>query len=249
LRRIAAGRPDDPTVAQLSVAVNRLFRDLDRYLNPPLIALETSVVQEPRQAQSFSQMFLPGMIFMAFLFVTKGLAADIWNEQARGTLRRLKVTPAAFASFLAGRVLAAGAVCGAVAAVSVAAMIGLAGVPVASPGQALLWLFAFSVACFAVLLLLCVYASGPRAADLLTNLIIFPLMLLGGSMFPFESMPAWMANIGRWTPNGWAVVRFRGILAGAVTWPDYWAGLAALTLVSAVMLLVAVRRLSRGFLR
>ena len=30
----------------------------------------------------------------------------------------------------------------------------------------------------------------------------------GGSFFPFETMPDWMASFGQLTPNGWALVQF-----------------------------------------
>jgi ABC-type uncharacterized transport system permease subunit len=40
-------------------------------------------------------------------------------------------------------------------------------------------------------------------------------MMIGGSFFPFEAMPAWMAAIGQWTPNGLAVLRLKDLLYGA----------------------------------
>ena len=54
----------------------------------------------------------------------------------------------------------------------------------------------------------------PRAASVLTNSIAMPLLFIGGSFFPFETMPAWMARIGRWTPNGWALGHLKDILDG-----------------------------------
>jgi ABC-type multidrug transport system permease subunit len=38
--------------------------------------------------------------------------------------------------------------------------------------------------------------------------------MLGGSFFPFEVMPDWMARIGKLTPNGWSLLRLREILDG-----------------------------------
>ena len=45
-------------------------------------------------------------------------------------------------------------------------------------------------------------------------MIVFPLIMIGGSFFPFEVMPAWMARIGRWTPNGLASRNVKQILFG-----------------------------------
>jgi ABC-type uncharacterized transport system permease subunit len=63
-------------------------------------------------------------------------------------------------------------------------------------------------------------------------------MMLGGSFFPFEAMPRWMAAVGRWTPNGQAVARLKEILDGT-------ASAAPLLLASAAMLVPAV--LAVGF--
>ena len=41
-----------------------------------------------------------------------------------------------------------------------------------------------------------------RAASLITAISMFPLLMLGGSFFPFEAMPSWMAQAGKFTPNG-----------------------------------------------
>ncbi len=36
--------------------------------------------------------------------------------------------------------------------------------------------------------------------------------MIGGSFFPSESMPAWMAGVGAWTPNGMALELLKDIL-------------------------------------
>jgi ABC-type multidrug transport system permease subunit len=38
--------------------------------------------------------------------------------------------------------------------------------------------------------------------------------MIGGSFFPFEVMPPWMASIGRWTPNGLAVTQTKALMFG-----------------------------------
>ena len=63
-------------------------------------------------------------------------------------------------------------------------------------------------------------------------MILFPLLMVGGSFFPFAVMPEWMAAIGRRTPNGMALVQFEAILFGtseplAVLRTGAYIGLAA----------------------
>jgi hypothetical protein len=46
------------------------------------------------------------------------------------------------------------------------------------------------------------WARTQRTAGLIGNLLLFPMIMVGGSLIPFEAMPGWLADIGRFTPNG-----------------------------------------------
>jgi ABC-2 type transport system permease protein len=92
------------------------------------------------------------------------------------------------------------------------------------------------------------HASSQRAAVVLGNLVVFPLMLAGGCFFPFEMMPGWMARIARLTPTGWAVVQFKAVLSGSANARGLAAALAGLALVSALAFWLVLRRTRRSFL-
>jgi ABC-type multidrug transport system permease subunit len=245
LRTFQAGRPPtDVEIARSSVVMRNLGTKLSKYLNPPLIELETSVMQEKRQTGSFASLFFPGMLFMALMFISNNLATEMWREQMQGTLRRLAMTPAPLGAFLGGRVLFAGMVMLAVTLAGIGAMRWMS-VPVASIPAAALWLVFAGTVFFLLLLLLSMHASNRRAANVLGNLVIFPLMLVGGGMFPLELMPAWMAKVGSVTPNGWAVVQFKAILSGLANAQGLAAATAGLLVVGALAFLLALRRLRR----
>src|SRR5439155_24239797 len=90
------------------------------------------------------------------------------------------------------------------------------------------------------------FASTPRGASVMGNLLMFPLAMIGGCFFPFEWMPDWMARIGRLTPNGWAIVQFKAILAGSSDGRQLAAAVAGLAAVTALAFALALRRLRRG---
>ena len=249
LRAFRTGQaPSDPAVAASSVAINRLMTRLRKYIDPPLIELETAVVAERKQTQSFGSLFFPGMIFMALMFIANTMAIEIWREQMQGTLRRLAMTPAPLGAFLAGRVLVVALVIAGVGIAGLAAMRWLVAVPVANTPAAILWLVFAGTVFYLLLLVASLHASNRRAANVVGNMVVFPLMLLGGTMFPFEAMPDWMARIGRLTPNGWAVTQFKAILAGTAQPRELLAAIAGLIVVSALAYAVALRRMRRGFL-
>jgi ABC-type multidrug transport system permease subunit len=71
--------------------------------------------------------------------------------------------------------------------------------------------------------------------------------MIGGCFFPFEWMPDWMARIGRWTPNGWAIVQFKAILAGSIDASHLAVAAIGLVAVGLLAFAVALRRLRGGF--
>jgi ABC-type Na+ efflux pump permease subunit len=232
------------TILDESFYVRRLGHRPDR----PPIELESVVLQEQPQYRSFAALFFPGLIFMALLLVTNELAGEIWNERGLGTLRRMATMPVRLGAFLAGRtVFVALVLCG-IAFAGLAAMHGFAGVPASNLPGAALWIVLSGVALFLLLLLVAVHGSSQRGANLLGNLVALPLALIGGSFFPFEIMPEWMARVGRLTPNGWAVVQFRAILFGSPSAAGLLWAITGLAIAGALAFTLALRRIRRSFL-
>jgi ABC-type multidrug transport system permease subunit len=89
------------------------------------------------------------------------------------------------------------------------------------------------------------YATNQRAGMVLANCVLFPLMFMGGSFFPFDAMPSWMAAIGRRTPNGWALQRLEDILFEAPGAGSLAAAVGILLTAGAVLFLFSERRMRR----
>jgi ABC-2 type transport system permease protein len=235
-------------VAAVSVEFYRIGKSLAGWLSPPRLKLETqTLATQSSPRRGFAAAFVPGMVFLALLFLAMGLSADLWRERAHGVLRRWLATPRSVESLLAGKLLAAMTVSFAVSLIALGCGLWIAGLPLGPLIPATLWC-TFSAALFFLLLsLLQLYAANERTAHVLVNLALFPMILLGGSLFPFEVMPGSLARIGRLTPNGWALARLRELLDGAAD-PVRLAHTAAwLALVAAAAFLLAARRVRRHF--
>lgn len=242
------GNPTDQTVAQTSIAFRRLGERVARYLNPPLMQLETKVAEEKAaRTVNFGALFFPGMLFMAILFIAEGLSGDIWKERNRGTLRRLAATAGRLPALLAGKLVCAAAVLCVMAVLALLAARWLVNLPIASYSLAIVWIVVSGASMFLMMLLIQMHASSERTAGVLGNVVVFPLIMAGGSFFPFESMPGWLAAIGRWTPNGWALLYLKSILAGTAQPLPLAIGFAGLGLFSAAAFLLAWRRLRTVF--
>lgn len=239
------GPPSNQTVVASSIAINRLVTDLRRYLSPLLIELDTQVIQE--KVVNFGLLFFPGMLFMALLFIAGSLSRELWKERAQGTLRRLAVTPGKLEAFLAGKLIAAGAIFGGISAVALFGGADLVDVPIRHAPAAVLWMIFSGSVLFLLLALLTLFASSQRAASVLNNLVIFPLAMVGGAFFPFEVMPDSFVRIGRLTPNGWALGQLKTILSGSADLGALAWSFAGLAIAGAVAFLLAMRRMRRAF--
>lgn len=243
------GPPSDESIADSSVRYSHLFRDFDRYLDPLLIDVEVEVSEENpgrRQINLGAAMF-PSITFMAVLFLAAGLAADIWKEQMAGTLRHVVVTPGSVAGFLGGKFLALWTVFVFIGIVSLLAGKILIRAEIHSAILAVLWIGICGAALYMLFVLLHTMFPNPRAATMLSTLLMMIFGMLGGSFFPFEIMPQSLANIGRWMPNGWALLRFRDILGGQADPLKLVAAFGIVIGISALLFALAARRLRRKF--
>jgi ABC-type multidrug transport system permease subunit len=254
LRELAAGPPQgarvfsNDEIARISVAINQVMERLSKYLFPPAIQLETSLDQaQTQQSISPVRLFLPGVLFMALMFLAGSLSEDVWRERDQGTLRRVASTPTSVAALLGGKLLAGGIVIlGAMLVVLLAGMLYLE-LPLRRLPLALAWTAASGVVLFLLLIAIQLHATSQRAGSVLTSSLVFPLLFLGGCMFPFEVMPQWMVTIGRRTPNGWALQSLKDILFGRADASDLGAALAVLLAVALALFLACERRMRRGF--
>jgi len=228
--------------------INRTIGRIGPYIMPPVVTLETKrEVQDTGQSLGLGALFFPGVLFMSLLFMASGLASDVWQEAELGTLRRVITTPQNIAGFLAGKLLAGAIlICGVVLAALLVGVWAFQVKPLVIP-VGLLWATFSGVVFLMGLTLIQLHASSARTAGTLTTMIIFPLLMVGGSFFPFESMPAGLARFGRLTPNGWALTQLKAILWGGVEPGSIAIAFAGLVAVGLVAFWISARRLQRGF--
>jgi ABC-type multidrug transport system permease subunit len=237
------GPPADADVASIAGEINRQIAQLQGVLLPPVIDLSVRTNTPTAQPLNFGQIFLPGMLFMSFLFIAQGMSFDVWEEKREGTLRRLLSAPQSAAKLLLGKLIAGMAVTTAVALVGLLAAIGWFDLSWSRVPGALLWCAFVSGALISLLTLLHLFARSQRGSELLTGVIVFPLMMLGGSFFPFEQMPPWMAAAGRWTPNGLGVARLKELLYGDVSAAAVAVAVLGIGIPAALAFALARRRL------
>ena len=173
------------------------------------------------------------------------MSSDVWDEKSEGTLRRVLTTPQSAGRLLLGKLLAALVMTTVVALTGLLAAVAWFGLAWSRIPGALVWCVFVTGALIALLTLLQLLAGTQRGSELLSSIIVFPLMMLGGSFFPFESMPPWMAAAGRWTPNGLGVARLKDLLYGDFSARTLAVAALGIGIPAALAFLGSCRRLRR----
>lgn len=246
---------DGPTALQIVAVATRvgaIVEQVSEYVDPLGIKLESETdtpEQDTRKTQSSAAsnvpmtfFIFPGILLMALVFMGEGLSGDIWIERNQGTLRRVVTTPGTLIEFLAGKLAAGLVVIGGVSLLLLVIGIAHLGLPWRSLPLALAWMILSGAVLTAAMQVVQLWVSSQRAGSVVTNSVMFPLMMIGGSFFPFEAMPKWMASIGQWTPNGWMLVHLKAILLGQAEASSLSVAALALTSILVMLFGIGVRR-------
>jgi ABC-type Na+ efflux pump permease subunit len=241
--------PPDALVAAMAVGLQNKFEAILPQFNPPTI--ELTIVEPPKSEPGppLAVLFLPGIIIMAVMFSANGLANDFWREREQGTLRRLVYAPGMLGSFVVGKALAAAATISLIGGLTFAIGLLYHGISWAKLPSSLLWIAISGVALFAWLSMLQMSFSSRRQANVISGMLLFPLLMAGGSFFPLAVLPGWIAVVGRASPNGFVTDKLTTEITAAGNWviePASW----LLVIVAAVIgLFACALRLRSGFAR
>jgi len=246
---LEAGKAADVFTAAISVEIRNKFEDIAKKLDP--LAIELEIVEPPpsEPRPDYALLFLPGIILMAVLFSSSSLAADYWVERDKGTLRRLVSAPGALAGFVTGKAMAAFILMGTVVTVTLIVGFAYHGVAWSKFIPSLLWVTLGGVGLFAWFSALQMLFPNARVANIITTVLLFPLLMVGGSFFPLAALPDWIANMGRFAPNGFIVDRLSDELVSATAWSISAQSWLIQFVITASGLTLSALRLKTGFAR
>jgi ABC-2 type transport system permease protein len=246
----AEGAPPDLQISTFSVAVNQKMRGLERYLFPPIVALETLALSEQEESEGFNILgyFLPGMAIFGILFMAQAASRDILTERESGLLRHLLTAPVSVAEYLVGKCLSVLVVTGLGFAILVG--VGLvAGVRWGSPPAVLLLMFATTLAAAGTMVLIMSLAGTQRQGDAVTTIVIIVWSLLGGAFLPLQQIPDFIIPLSRSTLTYWAVDGFNTLILRGGGLADILVNAAVLATAGVVVLIAGAMVLRRKVLQ
>ncbi|MFC4118249.1 ABC transporter permease [Nonomuraea zeae] len=194
------------------------------------------------------QWFVPGILVMMCLTGPMGSGYTLLVELIGGSMERLMVTPLNRTAMLVGRtmkemiILLAQAVLIILLSIPLGFELHVAGV---LAGLAQLVVFGVGLGAFSFVLAI-KSAPGGTLFYIVSQSIMFPLLLLSGVLLPLETAPGWLRVVGQVNPVTYIVDAQRALFSGDLTAPSVLYGAAAAVAVAAVGLHLGNRAMRKG---
>lgn len=164
----------------------------------------------------YAEYFYPGVVVMIVLFAAIFTTISVIEDRREGFLRLVLAAPARRGALVAGKVAGSAAVALAQAAILVA-LAPLAGYSPASVDWPLILcaLGLLAVALSAVGFAMAWWLNSVQGYHAVMSVVLIPLWVLSGAMFPAAGASPWMAGLMRWNPVSYGVDAVRRALYGA----------------------------------
>ncbi len=166
---------------------------------------------------SFLTFLIPGIVGMTAMFGSINETMSIVWDKSLGVFDRILAAPVSSTSIIVGKTMA-GAVMGVISAL-VLLIIGslLYSVSFANIGFVLLIIVLASFSFTGIGTIISGLASEPREAMMLSNLLRFPMMFLGGVFFDINTMPMPLPYVAKALPLTYATEALRTVMSGDMT--------------------------------
>lgn len=149
---------------------------------------------------------LPGMMYFWVLFIGQMPMQEVLNEKEIHTLSRLLASPVTCSQFVLSKMIRSFLLCALIQSLLLA---------ISAIGFGIHW---GSLPVLAVVVLVSAWsmtgllsflfslARTKEQAQVLSTVTLLMCALVGGSMFPFEQLPAFLQIVGQFSPNHWGIV-------------------------------------------
>jgi ABC-2 type transport system permease protein len=194
------------------------------------------------------QWFVPGILVMMCLTGPMAAGYTLLVELIGGSMERLMVTPLNRTAMLVGRamkemiILLAQAVLIILLSIPLGFELHVAGVLV---GLTQLVVFGVGLGAFSFVLAI-KSAPGGTLFYIVSQSILFPLLLLSGVLLPMDTAPGWLRVAGQVNPVTYLVDAQRALFSGDLANPSILYGTASACVIAAIGLYLGNRAMRRG---
>ncbi|CAN5390560.1 ABC transporter permease [soil metagenome] len=210
-----------------------------------VIEAKMNILYNPDQLSSWY--FVPGILGAALtLTATLVASATILKERENGTMEQLLMTPSEPWEILLAKIIPLVVFLLADVCLAIGAAHLIFGLPMR--GNFLLLLLASALYAFVGIgfgMLLGSVCSSQRQAQLISFFINIPLILLSGTVVPFDTMPAAMQFVATFDPLRYYTLVARGVILKGATFEMLMGDIALLLLFACLLLWISANRFRR----
>ena len=154
---------------------------------------------------------LPGAMYFWILFIGQGAMQEVLQEKETRVLPRILACPVTPGQYVLSKMLRCFVLCSLAAILLLVSSALLFGLKWGNPLKLAVAMAAWGVSMTGLLALIFALAHTKEQANVLSPLVLLVCAMLGGSMFPYENLPAFLQVLGQFTPNRWAVLALQGV--------------------------------------
>jgi len=174
--------------------------------------------EDPQRSREVAGMMFYGfVVFMFMIFILQEMGVSLREEQLRGTLESLYLTPANKFSNLLSRIFAVSMWGGSVSLFGIAIVsLMVGGLPMQNLGPALFALLLTVSGLLGIAFMLsAITLKYKEGAQRVANFLFFFFMIFCATLYPFGVMPQILRDyVSRWLPPSYGVDLFRSLLIG-----------------------------------
>jgi len=157
-------------------------------------------------------LLLPGAMYFWILFIGQGPLQEVVQEEENRILSRVLACPVTPGEYVLSKLLRCFTLCSLTAILLLIVSRMLFGMHWGNPLELLAVIAAWGASMTGLLGLIYAVARTREQGNVLSPLVLMLFAMLGGSMFPYENLPAFLKLLGQYTPNRWAVLVLQGVV-------------------------------------
>jgi ABC-2 type transport system permease protein len=170
------------------------------------------------------------------------LSTTFVSYRERGILRRIKATPFPLWAFILSKITVQLVVALAQAAILLGTGVVLFSVSIADSYVSLALMVALGALGFlSIGFAISAFARDAETASGISNVVVFPMLFLGGVFFPVENAPDWLRPITQIIPVTYLADALREIVIDGATIADVWVSALVMIVTAVIGMLIAVR--------
>ena len=229
----------DLSITEVAAMISGKIEKLGPYAFPPVIEVVDETPVPEGQSFNLTLLMFPGVLVMAVVFAGQGISGIYWQDREKGILQRWRAGPNGMWVYWTGLFIASMFILGLVTFPILLGGFYLIDIPYTKLAPSLLWIMLTGPLLFGTLVLVQVMAPSRRAGGVISTLLVFPLLMVGGSFFPKETLPSFIRQFSDYTPNGQILEPLKQYFLGTYGLSGLFSTLLPLMAVTIALIAVA----------